>query len=139
VSRNIISFTVLGVAVAKGRGRVSTFGGHARVYTPSKTRQAEETFVARSLAFRPKTPLTGPIRLNLIFVMPCPKSAPRSLKDQLIAYPPHTKRPDLDNLEKLVKDALNGVFWVDDAQVFDVVKKKVYGMMPRTEVTIEEI
>lgn len=29
----------------------------------------------------------------------------------------HAQRPDTDNLVKLVKDALNGVAWHDDAQV----------------------
>lgn len=135
----ILTFTVLGIPVAKGRGRVAVFAGHAHVFTPAKTRNAEQTFVARSLEFRPPTPLAGALRLQLTFVLPCPKSAPRSLKDQLGAYPPHTKRPDLDNLEKLVKDACNGVFWNDDSQVFDVVKRKVYGLVPRTEVRIEEI
>lgn len=136
----IFSFTVPGVATAKGRGRATvTKAGHVRVYTPEKTRAAEETFVARSLAFRPRTPLSGPIRLVLKFVMPCPKSAPRSLKDRLGVQPPHTKRPDLDNLEKLVKDACNGVFWIDDAQVFEVSKTKVYGIIPQIEVWIEEM
>lgn len=135
----IITFTVLGAAVAKGRGRATIAGGHARIYTPAKTRDAEQTFVARSLEFRPPEPLRGPLRLQLTFVMPCPKSAPRSLKDRLGMYPPHVKRPDLDNLEKLVLDACNGVFWIDDAQVFDVSKRKVYGTVPMIVVRIEEI
>jgi len=141
----IISFTVPGIPVAKGRARsrhVKTRDGREfdMHYTPKKTADAEETFVARSLEFRPAQPLTGALRLQLTFVLPCPKSAPRSLRDASAhgAYPPHIKRPDLDNLEKLVKDACNGVFWNDDSQVFDVIKKKVYGVVPRTEVRIEE-
>lgn len=146
-----LRFEVLGVPVAKGRARhrhVKTAGGKEfnMAYTPKKTAEAEETFVARSLAFAPPEPLAGPIHLTLDFILPIPKSAPRSLRERVDregmfgAYGvPHTKRPDLDNLEKLVKDACNGVFWKDDSQVFAVVKRKIYGTIPRTIVEIEEI
>lgn len=145
-----IRFEVLGVPVAKGRARhrhVKTAGGKEfdMAYTPKKTADAEETFVARSLAFAPAEPLSGPVRLTLNFIMPIPKSAPKSLRERVTDPPigavpvPHTKRPDLDNLEKLVKDACNGVFWKDDSQVFAVIKRKIYGTTPRTIVTIDEV
>ena len=31
----------------------------------------------------------------------------------------HTKKPDRDNLEKALMDALKGIVWIDDAQVCD--------------------
>lgn len=37
---------------------------------------------------------------------------------------PHAQRPDLDNLVKLVLDALNGVAWADDGQVSHVIASK---------------
>lgn len=38
----------------------------------------------------------------------------------------HTKKPDCDNISKLVLDALNKVAWVDDAQVaLLIVEKRV--------------
>lgn len=39
----------------------------------------------------------------------------------------HTKRPDIDNLAKLVLDAGNGVLWEDDSQVCHLDVRKVYG------------
>ena len=47
----------------------------------------------------------------------------------------HTKRPDTDNLTKLVKDALGGVYWKDDSQVQDVAIK-MHSHRPRTQIEI---
>jgi len=49
----------------------------------------------------------------------------------------HTSKPDLDNMVKLVKDALTGVFWRDDSQIDALDARKCYGDMPRTEVFID--
>lgn len=44
-------------------------------------------------------------------------------------------RPDIDNLEKAVMDALKGVFWHDDCQVVTTCHKKRYGD-PGVRITI---
>jgi len=139
-----ITFAVQGVPQPKKRAKsrliktpTSTF---ISTYKHPKTAAAEESFIARAIAHKPPAPLTAPIVLTLLFVLPVPKAWPRrrilQLADREI---PHVSRPDLDNLEKLVKDAMNGVFWSDDQQVCGVTKRKIYGLEPRTEVTIEEI
>jgi len=39
----------------------------------------------------------------------------------------HANKPDVDNLVKLVLDALNrSGYWVDDAQVCEIATRKVY-------------
>jgi len=48
----------------------------------------------------------------------------------------HTKKPDLDNLIKLIKDACNKIIWKDDAQVVSIFAEKVYSETPRKEVII---
>ncbi len=53
-------------------------------------------------------------------------------------YPVHRK-PDLDNIIKIVKDALNDVVYVDDVQVIKVVSEWSYSSNPRLEVIIEEV
>lgn len=52
------------------------------------------------------------------------------------------KRPDIDNLIKLVMDSLEGLVWSDDAQIVEVEAIKVHavqGENPRTEVYVATI
>lgn len=49
---------------------------------------------------------------------------------------PHTKRPDGDNLEKFVNDALTGVLWVDDSQIAYMVRSKTYTIAKHGHTTI---
>jgi Holliday junction resolvase RusA-like endonuclease len=37
-------------------------------------------------------------------------------------------KPDCDNIAKIVCDALNGIAYKDDSQIFDVKISKVYGV-----------
>lgn len=64
------------------------------------------------------TPLDGAVRLELGFVMPRPKSAPKK------STPAAVKRPDLDKLVRAVMDAITGVVVVDDSQVVHLVATK---------------
>lgn len=54
----------------------------------------------------------------------------------------HTKKPDADNVLKAVLDALNGLAWVDDAQVFSATVRKFVcsgDCMPRCEIVIRGV
>lgn len=87
-----------GDPVPKGRPRV--YGGHA--ITPKRTVRAEERLFAEfRLKYPQAKPYQCPVRLEAEFWMS------------------HRGRPDLDNLLKLVLDSLNGVAYVDDAQVVE--------------------
>ena len=64
------------------------------------------------------TPLDGAVRLELEFVMPRPKSAPKR------STPPAIKRPDVDKLARAVLDAITGVVVADDSQIVELVASK---------------
>ena len=51
----------------------------------------------------------------------------------------HTKKPDLDNLVKLVLDAYNGVLYDDDSQIISLSLSKMYSSTPGIEINITEI
>jgi Holliday junction resolvase RusA-like endonuclease len=108
--------------VAKARARV-TRSGHS--YTPKKTVHAEALLrgTAQSEGLTPYPP-GSPLWLSAQFDIPMPKSWSKK-KRALMAGTPHTSKPDLDNLLKTVKDALNGVVWPDDGQIakFGLVAK----------------
>ena len=49
-----------------------------------------------------------------------------------------TVKPDLDNLDKAVMDALNKVAYKDDSQIVAKVSKKHYAEVPTVKVIISE-
>lgn len=63
-------------------------------------------------------PIDGPVRLDLQFVMPRPKSTPKR------STPPAVKRPDVDKLARAVLDAITGVVVSDDSQIVDLRASK---------------
>ena len=46
-------------------------------------------------------------------------------------------KPDTDNILKIVKDALNGVLWKDDAQVVSDKVEKFYSQELRLVISVE--
>ena len=70
----------------------------------------------------------------MTFFMPRPQSQTRAERLRRFV----TKSPDLDKLERAVLDALTAVVWVDDSQVAEVDKRKVYAddMPPGVNVTV---
>jgi hypothetical protein len=48
------------------------------------------------------------------------------------------KKPDSDNVVKVVADSLNGIAYRDDVQLVDVSMRKFYAERPRVEVGIRE-
>ena len=82
----------------------------------------------------------GPIILTVDFYLPRPAKLCRK-KDPPGAIP-HAGHLDLDNLYKAVADALNGVIYKDDGQIFDARPRKFYHEIdgrPRATIRIEEI
>jgi Holliday junction resolvase RusA-like endonuclease len=71
-----------------------------------------------------KEPVKDPIVLSLTFQMG------ENGKEEY-----HTKRPDIDNLAKAVKDALRGIIYHDDSQIVEAHLFKKYGeQMVRIEI-----
>lgn len=113
-----------GAPVAQGRPRFTTRGGYARAYDPPKSKEWKEE-VARQIKLSLPSPYPlfkeGPLVVNLDFYMPKPKSLPKKVID-------HVKKPDLDNLGKAIKDAMNGLVYKDDSQVVHLIIRKMYAI-----------
>lgn len=115
---------IIGIPVPQGRPRFAVVGGFPRVYDPPKSRKWKEDIRLQAISVKNREKWQTiereiPVYMDITFYMPKPKSCPKSR-----IFP--TVKPDLDNVEKAIKDALNGVLYVDDAQVCEVHKKKVY-------------
>lgn len=76
--------------------------------------------------------------VSLVFWLPIPKSFNRNKKKAVLeGFVKHTTRPDLDNLEKFVLDAANGVLWADDSKIIKLSSEKNYAEIPQTFIKIE--
>lgn len=86
-------------------------------------------------------PVCGPVMLGITAIFPIPPSWPEPVKQAAAeGRVMHIQDPDLDQLLKLVKDALTGIVYIDDNQVARYPPMcKRYGSPARTEVRIEVI
>ena len=84
---------------------------------------------------------SGQITLDVEFVMPRPKSHYRTGKrsNELRDNAPHahTSKPDRGKLLRAVEDALTGIVYRDDSQVWAGQVKKVYGDNPGVLITVQ--
>lgn len=134
---------VPGLPQGKGRPRLRIVKGgngqhFASAYTPAKTRSYEGVIAtAASTAMNGQPPLTCPVLLDIVAVMPVPQSWPSWKRAAALAgaVMPTTK-PDMDNVEKAILDGFNEVVWKDDVQVVDCKKQKRYGEVPGVTVVV---
>lgn len=115
-----ITFIVPAVPVAqpRQRHRIITSGARtfAQNYTPRDapvgTFKATVRLAAQHAYKGP--PLTGPLRVDVLLVFPRPTNL--IWKTRAMPRLRHAKKPDRDNCDKAVMDALKGLLWVDDSQ-----------------------
>lgn len=134
-----ITFTVPGQPYGKGRPRVGSVHGRARMFTPEKTVNYENLVaVCAQEAMAGAALIEGAVYVTLSIQCQIPASWSKKKQELAAAgkvYP--TTKPDIDNVEKIIYDAINGVVWKDDVQVVDVRKVKRYGPVPGVSVRIE--
>jgi Holliday junction resolvase RusA-like endonuclease len=132
----MIEFFVHGDPVPQGRPRfrrVKPKSGaeFVQTYDPARSREWKEHIQKHVKKLSPTPFEKGvPLALHLIFYLKRPLSHFGTGKNAgiLKASAPRfpVGVPDLDNLEKAVKDALKGITWHDDGQVVIVRKTKEY-------------
>jgi Holliday junction resolvase RusA-like endonuclease len=133
-----IKLIVLGEPHAQMRHKTFRKGTFTGAYDPSADIKKDFLMTVQNNA--PKEPITDPIMLTVVFYFGRPKNHYRTgknsemLRDDCPEW--HTSRKDIDNLQKLIFDALNGIFWKDDAQICWVEAQKKYSERPRTEITL---
>ena len=124
---------VEGPPVGKARPRL---GRNGNVYTPQATASAEREIAALA-RLEAKEPLVGPLRLKVSAYYPIPESWPKKRKGEAVADVVRpTVKPDLDNVVKLVMDALKNIAWRDDAQVVEIHADRWYAANPGVEIEV---
>ncbi|MCE2563360.1 RusA family crossover junction endodeoxyribonuclease [Komagataeibacter sp. FNDCF1] len=131
-----ITFTVPGPLRGKGRPRF----GNGRTFTDSKTMTAE-AFVRSCAALAcPLAPIDGPVSLDIRITRGIPKSWPNKRRQAALQGRLHaTGKPDLDNVVKLVGDALNGIIWRDDSQITSVTCSRHFGEVEQSVISIQSL
>jgi Holliday junction resolvase RusA-like endonuclease len=130
-----ITFTVLGEPVGKARQRVTRFG----TYTPEKTVLYEnliKTEYRRQCndhRFEDKQPLCMEVKAEYMI----PASASKAKRAAMARGEIRPmKKPDWDNVGKVVSDALNKLAYRDDTQIVDCTVRKFYSERPKITVKI---
>jgi len=125
-----------GEPMAKARPR---FTGKF-VYTPAKTVNYEVLIKELFIGKYGSVMIDGYINANIVAYFFIPKSASKKKRDEMIKgvlLP--TKKPDLDNIAKIILDSLNKIAFVDDSYVTRLSVEKYYSENPRVEVFISEM
>ena len=143
----IVELTILGEPIGKQRPRYSMYNGIVRTYTPQKTINYESLIVHEynekygTLSFDRDIPVS--ISINAYFGLSSVDFGKKGLTisgraKMEMGY--CTKHIDLDNIVKVVMDALNSICYVDDKQVVEIIAQKHWTMeTPRVEIIMESL
>ncbi len=127
-------FFIEGTPKGKGRPRFNTVTG--RVYTDKATRDYECYVTQKYVAERRKNgepikPLTGAVEvvLDIFLDVPCTidgRHLKKAEREGLWYTGAQYSKPDIDNVIKIILDALNGIAYRDDKQIIRISASKHY-------------
>lgn len=131
-----VRFFVEGEPRGKGRPRFMRSG---HTYTDDKTREYERQVRHAALEVIGLDTFEGPVSVEIRAFMGVPKSASKTKAGEMImGFLKPTKKPDIDNIVKIVMDGMNGIVYEDDAQVTSLTVRKRWRTSPGVEVVIME-
>jgi len=134
-----IKFTILGEPQGKGRPRFANIKGKVITRTPDETVLYENLIATEyrrqvgSVKFQGNEIID--LRIMAYFTIPASASKKKQKQMEDGEIRP-AKKPDMDNIIKVVADSLNQIAYRDDAQIVDCQLRKYYSRQPRVEITI---
>lgn len=134
----IYEFEVPGKIVGKGRPRLNTYTGI--VYTPTKTKDYEVLIEQYFLLKYPKYKISEErVKVSITAYFSIPKATKKAdIEKMLENNISPTKKPDIDNIVKIVLDSMNKFAFKDDTQITKLEVEKRYGLEDKIYVKIEE-
>ena len=128
--------------MGKQRPKFARVGMGVNAVTPKKTANYE-TYIKYIYAEKYKVmmfEIDEPLKIEIIaYKAPPSSTSKKKLKLMLENILRPTKKPDWDNIGKIVGDALNKVAYPDDKQIVDAHIIKFYDTEPRVEITITSL
>lgn len=137
-----IKFSIPGQPFGKQRPRVVSRGTFSKAYTPKETVSYENLVkLMYSQAAKGKMfPDGAMLDVRIIAYYDIPKSTSKKKRKEMLEHKIRpAKKPDWDNVGKIVCDSLNLVAYHDDSAVVDAQVRKFYSENPRVDVTIKVI
>ena len=132
-------FEIEGKPVGKGRPRFKRMGNFVQTYTPTATADYEK-LVRLRFQNAGGVITDKPVKVEVVALFAPPKSTRKRDRIEMLANRILlVKKPDCDNIAKIVLDALNKIAYKDDAQVAELSVKKRYAAAAKVFVHIEKI
>jgi len=134
----IYEFEMIGDIVGKARPRMNTRTG--RAYTPTNTKLYEyslrQSFIIKYPYFKQ---IESRVKVIIIAYFGITKNTSKKREAEMLQENiSPTKKPDADNIIKIVLDAMNKFAFKDDTQVTKLQIEKKYDKTPRIYIKIEE-
>lgn len=129
-----VKFIIPGPPQGKARARTTRFG----TYTPEKTVLYENLI---KVCYQQETNFytEKPLHITIEAIFEPMKSVSKAQRQAMLnGLIKPTKKPDIDNIAKVVLDALNGIAYKDDTQVINLELHKKYGEIGKVMVSITE-
>ncbi len=128
--------------VSKQRPRVVNRGKFSSAYTPKETVQYENLvkLCFQQAAHGEMFSDDAMLDVRIFAFYEIPKSTSKRKREAMMARKIRpVKRPDFDNIGKIICDSLNLVAYHDDSAIVDAQVRKFYSVQPRVEVIIKSI
>ena len=129
----MLQFEIKGIPVPwsahKGYGR--------RAFNPRFKEKEFYQWQIRSHCNREK-PISGPVRLQVVYHMPIPKATSGVKRRQMLnGVLHHISRPDLSDLSEFLIEALQGIVFSSKYQIYDFHSKKIYSEISKVVVSVD--
>lgn len=137
----VVSFTVLGEPMGKQRPHPYSTPNGAREFTPHKTVKYENLV---RLEYRAQCNdyyfgEDEPVFVLIDYFLIAPKTGgKKKLNLRLMHFLRPLKKPDWDNVGKIICDSLNHIAYKDDSQIVDGRVRKWWSTRPRVIVNISD-
>lgn len=134
----IYEFEIPGKIIGKGRPRLNSYTG--AVYTPTRTKDYENLVMQYFMIKYPKfKQLEGRVSVEIVANFEVPKSTKKQDKIFMLENKINPiKKPDIDNIVKIILDAMNEIAFKDDTQITKLNVEKKYSETESVFVKIEE-
>jgi Holliday junction resolvase RusA-like endonuclease len=130
----MVCLKIPGKPMGKQRPRL----GAGHTFNPQKTVNYE-TLVKELYVMNKLPKLEGPIKMEITALYEIPKSKSKKQQEEMRQDKVRpTVKPDMDNIIKIIADALNGIAYDDDKQIVQVTCSKWYSTDPRVIVYLYE-